>query len=154
MTINNRRRRGACRFHVVVSPQPNTNFNMFSKTSNSCVKLLLVASCITLQSLCTPAYAESSRERDYQSTLIIEPEEGQVIRRPGTFSVIADVEPNLQSGHRMQLFLDGEVYNMPNTEGRFSVTSTTSGQHQLQVKIIDQSSSVLESSALRTITVE
>lgn len=126
----------------------------FSSTIDRRMTALMLVGCMTLQALCGSALADDPGERTYRSARIIEPEEGQVIQRPGTFSVIVDVEPNLRSGHRVQLFLDGEAHRIPNTEGRFSVSSTASGEHTLQVKVIDQGSGVLESSAVRTITVE
>ena len=99
-------------------------------------------------------HADVGTDAGYRSVRIIEPERDQKIQRPGNFSVIAESEPNLQAGHRIQLFLDGEAHRIANTEGRFSVSGITSGQHQLQVKIIDQGAGVLKSSVVRTISVE
>ncbi len=113
-----------------------------------CVSILL---CVSYGS---NADVTSASDSAYRSLRIIEPERNQRIPRPGDFSVIAESEPNLKSGHRVQLFLNGGARGIPNTEGRFSVSGVTSGQHDLQVNIIDQGGGVLKSSAVRAISVE
>ncbi len=118
------------------------------------MKLLSAFYSTLLLSLAQLSYSADLAENVYRSIRIIEPKRNQKIQRPGEFSVIAESRPNLKSGDRMQLFLDGEAHRIPNTEGRFSVSSVSSGQHTLQVKIIDQGAGVLESSAVRTISVE
>ncbi len=118
------------------------------------MKLLTVLCVSALLCLALTMHADVADEDHYQSVGIIEPEQDQKIQRPGDFSVIAVSEPNLQSGHRIQLYLDGEAHRIPNTEGRFSVSGITSGQHELQVKIIDQGAGVLKSSAVRNISIE
>lgn len=115
---------------------------------------LAAALCTASQFSAAESHGGQSHGTAYRSVVIIEPEANQRIARPGKFSVITDTDPDLQPGHRVQLFIDGYPHRIPNMEGRFSVPSAASGQHDLQVKVIDQGGGELAASAVRTIVVE
>ncbi|HEX6992566.1 MAG TPA: DUF4124 domain-containing protein [Gammaproteobacteria bacterium] len=67
----------------------------------------------------------------------------------GTLSVTVELEPPLQAGHRLDVYLDGERRNLDATTTQLSVPEVYRGVHTLQAVIVDESGSeVLRSLAV------
>ncbi len=85
-----------------------------------------------------PEAAPTPESDAYQSLAIVSPADGSIIpSRAGNFDVRAALVPALQEGHQLALTINGEPYGN-GASGLFAVTSLPRGNHQLQVKVVDQ----------------
>jgi len=57
----------------------------------------------------------------------------------GTLPVTVELDPPLQAGHRLDVYLDGERRNLGATTTQFSVPEVYRGVHTLQAVIVDES---------------
>ncbi len=67
-------------------------------------------------------------------------------RGPGNFSLSASVSPSLQSGHTLQLMMDGAARQAPQTQGNWALTNVFRGEHKLEVTVIDKTGATLAKS--------
>ncbi len=58
-------------------------------------------------------------------------------RGPGNFSVSASVSPALESGHMLQLLLDGQPRQEPQAGSSWALTNVFRGEHKVTVAVID-----------------
>jgi|SRR5690606_9616040 len=72
----------------------------------------------------------------------------------GTLTVTVQLEPALQPGHRLDVYLDGERRNLGATSTELSVPEVHRGVHTLQGVIVDQSGSEILRSLAVTFMVQ
>lgn len=83
---------------------------------------------------------------------ILSPHHEETIRdNAGDFTVTGDVQPQLASGHYLQLYIDGIATTDAQTSALFSLKDIDRGEHKLQLKVIQQNGKVLASSSEITI---
>ncbi len=68
-------------------------------------------------------------------------------RGPGNFSVSASVTPALGRDHMLQLLLDGEPRQEPQTGTSWALTNVFRGEHNLTVAVVDKEGKRLSTSA-------
>jgi hypothetical protein len=74
-------------------------------------------------------------------------------RGPGNFSVAASLSPALKSGHQLQLLLDGNPRQEPQTGTTWALTNVFRGTHALEVAVIDEAGNQLAKSQPITVYV-
>jgi hypothetical protein len=72
---------------------------------------------------------------------------------PGNFSVSANVNPALQEGASLQLFIDGTPRGEPQQNTNWDLTNVFRGRHDLTVGVIDRSGDTVAVSAPVTVFV-
>ena len=79
----------------------------------------------------------TDEEVAYTSARLIQPKNKATIP-PGQLEVTVQIElkPSLQSGHLVQLYIDGQKQGSPSASKTFTVTSLNRGQHRVYAKII------------------
>lgn len=65
------------------------------------------------------------------------PGDATVRANDGTFTLNVAVEPRLQSGHRLQLLVDGTPYGQPSNLPRLQVLNLERGEHSFAVRVSD-----------------
>lgn len=74
----------------------------------------------------------------YEQIAIIEPANEATVRdNQGNVQVVAQVEPPLRTGHRLQLLLDGQPAGPAQRGNQFRLTGVDRGSHQLQLQVLD-----------------
>lgn len=73
----------------------------------------------------------------YQPTITSPANETTIPMGPGNFSVSAQVEPPLESGAALQLFMDGNPQGVPQESANWSLTNVFRGAHDLEVAVVD-----------------
>ncbi len=85
---------------------------------------------------------------------ITSPENDHVVPLgPGNFSVSASVSPSLAAGHSLQLMLNGDPRQGPQTSGSWALTNVFRGANELFVVVQDEKQKELARSAPITVNV-
>jgi hypothetical protein len=63
----------------------------------------------------------------------------------GTFSVGVRIQPRLQTGHTLQLILDGAPYGQPANVPRLQFTELDRGEHSIAVQVLQDQRSIQQS---------
>ncbi|MDO7927086.1 DUF4124 domain-containing protein [Pseudomonas sp. KFB-139] len=71
----------------------------------------------------------------------------------GTFTIGVQIQPRLQSGHRLQLLVDGNPYGTPTNIPRLQVVNIDRGEHSFAVVVLD-SQRIIQQSPTQTLTVQ
>jgi hypothetical protein len=96
--------------------------------------------------------AESSAA--YQTLQLTDLPDDEALRaNNGTFTVGVKIDPRLQSGHRLQLLLDGAPYGQPTNVPRIQLTELDRGEHSLAVQVL-QNDRPIQTSETVTLTVQ
>ena len=94
--------------------------------------------------------AEEGAAVAYSVTITSPENETTIAMGPGNFSVSAAVEPALQQGELLQLFIDGSPSGEPQAGGTWNLTNVFRGAHDLTVAVVDSKGEQLaESTAVR-----
>lgn len=90
----------------------------------------------------------------YQTLQLTDLPDDEALRaNNGTFTVGVKIEPRLQSGHRLQMLLDGAPYGQPTNVPRLQLTELDRGEHSLAVQVL-QSEQPIQTSQTVTLTVQ
>lgn len=82
-------------------------------------------------------------EEKYQ-VIINQPKNNITIRdNTGSIMIIGSIKPIFKSGLRVQLMLDGQPYNKPQTHTRFSLRNIDRGEHQIKMKLLNEKGKVI-----------
>lgn len=73
----------------------------------------------------------------YQPVITAPANETTIPMGPGNFSVSAQVEPPLESGAALQLYVDGNPEGVPQDSANWSLTNVFRGAHDLEVAVVD-----------------
>lgn len=80
--------------------------------------------------------------------------DGEALRaNNGSFTVGVAIQPRLQSGHLMQLVIDGKPYGQPTNIPRLQVMELDRGEHSLSVQVL-QGAQLVQQSQTITLTVQ
>ena len=86
----------------------------------------------------------------YVSLSVASPADDEPLRdNAGNVSVAAALQPDLQAGHTMQLYLDGELHQSGRTTS-FQLNNVERGTHTVELRVVNQSGSVVAASAPST----
>ena len=83
------------------------------------------------------AAGDEDKESGYQVAITAPANETIIPRGPGNFSVSASVNPALGRGHRLQLLLDGQPRQEPQTGTSWALTNVYRGEHSITVAVVD-----------------
>jgi hypothetical protein len=82
----------------------------------------------------------------YETFSIAEPENGQTIRsNEGVITLSFFLQPALQEGHKIILFLDGQRMKGEHSSTRLSIRQVERGTHTLKADLLDSEGNVLAS---------
>ena len=103
----------------------------------------------------SPPKEQDADKFSYHAITIISPRVDEAIRsNNGALTVSFTVKPPLQSGHSVQLILDGNLEQSTQTTTSFELDNVDRGTHSIQLNIIDnQTRTVLKSSTSINTTV-
>jgi hypothetical protein len=88
----------------------------------------------------------------YTKIMIVQPQDQETIRsNQGLLSVITRVEPELNTGDKLQLIYDGSPVGPPQTEPAFTLKQIFRGSHTLQLQVVSEDGKVIGSSNTVTI---
>jgi hypothetical protein len=91
----------------------------------------------------TPGPAASAptrqdRGQPYRAITIISPTQQQTLWNIGaTLNVQVSLDPSLQAGHRLDVYLDGQRKNLDSTSTQLSVPDVPRGVHTMQAVVVD-----------------
>lgn len=89
----------------------------------------------------------------YTRVEIIQPKANEVVRTNEQRMVVAvALEPPLQEGHAIQVWIDGSAVGAPYNGTAVELSGVYRGQHRLQVRVLDATGKVLAQSAVVTFT--
>ncbi|MCL1075717.1 DUF4124 domain-containing protein [Shewanella dokdonensis] len=95
---------------------------------------------------------ETTEQKTRYQVSIVSPHHEETIRdNAGDFTVTGEVQPQLASGHYLQLYIDGVATTDAQASALFSLKDIDRGEHQLQLKVVQQNGKVLASSSEITI---
>ena len=84
---------------------------------------------------------------DKYEVVITQPEENATIRdNSGSVYVAGGIRPIFKRGFRVQLYLDGQTHNDPQTHSMFALRNIDRGEHQIKMELIDDKGKVIASS--------
>jgi len=98
----------------------------------------------------SPAPAQEDTPADlYPTFKIVQPAPEQTLRdNSGTLDISLEVEPRIRTGHRLELFLDGQsVDGIPRATTRFTIDGVPRGTHTLRAELRDGSGNAVAESA-------
>lgn len=81
------------------------------------------------------------------------PQEEALRANNGSFTVGVSIQPRLQSGHLLQLLVDGKPYGQPTNIPRLQVMELDRGEHSLSVQVL-QGAQVIQQSQTINLTVQ
>jgi hypothetical protein len=81
------------------------------------------------------------------------PQEEALRANNGSFTVGVAIQPRLQSGHTLQLLVDGAPYGQPTNVPRMQVLELDRGEHSLAVQVL-QGQQLIQQSQTVTLTVQ
>lgn len=85
-------------------------------------------------------------EEKYQVE-ITQPENNATIRdNTGSVHVTGRIKPVFKRGLKIQLYLDGNPYEKPQTHSMFALRNIDRGEHQIKMELIDNKGKVIASS--------
>ncbi|MFJ3485648.1 DUF4124 domain-containing protein [Pseudomonas sp. NPDC090202] len=72
--------------------------------------------------------------------------DGEALRaNNGSFTVGVAIQPRLQSGHQLQLLVDGKPYGQPTNVPRIQVMELDRGEHSLSVQVVQGQQQIQQS---------
>lgn len=87
----------------------------------------------------------------YTSLRITAPADDESLRdNAGNVTVVADLAPTLQAGHRLQLYLDGQLVQTATSGTTFRLANVDRGTHQVEVRVVGASGDTLIASSPST----
>jgi hypothetical protein len=89
----------------------------------------------------------------YTKFVIGVPPDKETITNQPTISVVFLIDPDLQKGDRIQLYLDGAAVQAPAAKTSFDLTNVERGTHQLSAILLDANNNTLKESQTVTIYV-
>ncbi|MBN1240678.1 MAG: DUF4124 domain-containing protein [Gammaproteobacteria bacterium] len=98
---------------------------------------------------------EGDQSRRYSSLDVISPAEQETLWNIGaTLEVQVALDPPLQRGHRLDVYLDGQLQNVDATSARFTVPEVYRGMHRLRAIVEDANGRELVGSGTVTFMVQ
>jgi hypothetical protein len=92
----------------------------------------------------TPSPLDTAK-KPYTAFTIISPKDQETFQNQPVIPVLIQLQPSLQVGDKLQLFLDGNPYGAPATTNQFQLNHIDRGNHQLQAILIDKNLNAIKS---------
>jgi hypothetical protein len=88
--------------------------------------------------------AEGEKPVSYRHFSISSPPDDEALREnAGNVTITVDISPDLQPGHRLNLYLDGNLLDNGGTRTTVQLNNVPRGTHQIRAEILDASGKVL-----------
>jgi Domain of unknown function (DUF4124) len=101
------------------------------------------------------APATTATAQRYRTFNIVSPTQQETLWNVGTtVNVQVELDPALQPGHRLDMFVDGELRNLNSTSTGFTLEDVYRGTHTIQAVIVDQSGTEVLRSLATTFMVQ
>jgi len=85
-------------------------------------------------------------EEKYE-VVITQPDNNATIRdNSGSVYIAGGIKPIFKRGYRIQLYLDGQPYQKPQTHSMFALRGIDRGEHQIKMSLINEKGKVIASS--------
>lgn len=95
----------------------------------------------------TEVKQEPQKKVVYSKVAIVQPQDQVTIRNnQGYVVVTAEIVPNLQANHQVQVLLDGKPQGAPQTSLMFQLNGIYRGSHNLAVQVINSEGKVIKTS--------
>ena len=108
----------------------------------------------TLPQYSQPTASINNQEKQpYHSLIIQTPTDQATIQNQPTVNVEVKVDPELQTGDQVQMYLDGTSFGLPSQATKLSLPRIERGTHQLYATIIDINKTIIKKSPSITIYV-
>lgn len=91
--------------------------------------------------------------KPYTTLYIASPANEETIQNQPVIYVSVKVEPSLQKGDKIQIFLDGNPWGKSLASTRFQFTAPDRGTHSISAELIDEQNKILKTSGANTIYV-
>lgn len=88
--------------------------------------------------------AEENVKLPYTVFEIESPKDQDTIQNQPSFPVLMRIEPKLQPGDKVQLFIDGQPWGEPRASAQLQLDLVDRGTHQLYAELIDANGTVLK----------
>jgi hypothetical protein len=83
----------------------------------------------------------------YATLRILSPADDEGLRdNAGNVMVVAEIDPALQTGHTLQLYLDGTLTQSIRSGRTFQLTNVDRGSHSLELRVVDAGGATLMAS--------
>lgn len=144
--------------HTIYSDIPLNN-NAQKLNSPASLKSSSGASSQTTTTVATPSETQPSLatpksiKQSYKVFLIAAPKDQETIQNQPVIPVKIDIDPPLQEGDKIQLFLDGKPWKDAVASTELQLAEVDRGIHQLSASLIDANKIVLKQSGSITIYV-
>jgi hypothetical protein len=97
----------------------------------------------------------TNRAQPYRSIAIVTPSQQQTLWNIGpTLNVQVALEPGLQAGHRIDVYLDGQRKNLDATSAERQVPEVPRGVHTMQAVVVDSTGAEIVRSVATTFMVQ
>jgi hypothetical protein len=84
---------------------------------------------------------------DKYEVVVTQPEQNATIRdNSGSVFVSGGIKPIFKRGFKVQLILDGKVYEKPQTHSMFALRNIDRGEHQIKLELLNEKGKVIASS--------
>jgi hypothetical protein len=101
------------------------------------------------------AQAGADRTQPYRSIAIVSPTQQQTLWNIGpALNVQVALEPSLQAGHRLDVYLDGQRKNLDATSPQLAVPDVPRGVHTMQAVVVDSTGAEIVRSVATTFMVQ
>lgn len=96
--------------------------------------------------------ASGPQALSYETLTIVEPPAEETLRNTQTVNVSVAAMPPLQVGfgHRLQLYVDGAAYGIPDTRSNYVLENVARGAHTLEAAVLDAGGAEIARSAPST----
>lgn len=152
----------ATEVYMQTDSQGNTVYS--DKPTNTAVKLNLpttnggtpTPSTPTTVTVTTPASTTPSTttviiKKPYTTFALTAPADQATIQNQPTIPVDITIDPALQEGDKIQVYLDGVAWGPAGASTHFEFTAPDRGTHQISAKLIDNNAQVLKTTTSNTI---
>lgn len=83
---------------------------------------------------------------NYNLLMIVSPKVGETFQNVMTIPVVVKLEPDLQTGDTLQLFVDGQPWQAPSKSTKLTLFQLERGTHEIYVTVNDQNKVLLKKS--------
>ena len=92
-----------------------------------------------------------TQKKPYTKFIMLSPLNQATIQNQPTISVELGIDPPLQKGDMIQIYLDGRMWGAPGNSPYFEFLAPERGTHQISAKLIDEKGAVLKETSSNTV---
>lgn len=89
---------------------------------------------------------KNTKNKPYTTFLIISPTNQETIQNQPTITISIHIEPKLQPGDKIQLYIDGKMWGNPEASTQITLDHIDRGMHQLYATLLNQNGASIKQS--------